>query len=144
MGMDQFIGTWKLLSFEFRRSDGGVIYPFGKDAVGRLMYDAQGNMSVHIMSVNRPSFAENDQLKGTSKEIKSAFEGFIAYFGTVDLDEEKAMVVHHVEGSLFPNLVGKDQKRFFRFNGDQLELTAPARPWGGEAMSGVLVWDRIG
>lgn len=143
MREDQFIGTWKLLSFEFRRSDGGIVYPLGKDAVGVLMYDAKGNMSVHLMSRDRGSFIEKDQLKGTPDEIRAAFEGFIAYFGTYEIDEEEGSVVHHVEGSLFPNLVGKDQKRFFRFYGAQLELTAPAKPWGGASMTGVLVWEQV-
>jgi hypothetical protein len=140
---DQFIGTWKLLSFEFRRSDGAIVYPLGKDAVGILMYDAKGNMSVHLMSRDRGAFAEKDQLKGTPDEIRAAFEGFIAYFGTYEIDEEEGSVVHHVEGSLFPNLVGKEQKRFFRFDGAQLELTAPAKPWGGASMTGVLVWEQV-
>ena len=143
MREDQFIGTWKLLSFEFRRSDGGIVYPLGKNAVGILMYDAKGNMSVHLMSRARGSFIEKDQLKGTPDEIRAAFEGFIAYFGTYEIDEEEGSVVHHVEGSLFPNLVGKDQKRFFRFDGAQLELTAPAKPWGGASMTGVLLWERV-
>jgi hypothetical protein len=141
---EQFVGTWKLLSFEFRRADGGVLYPLGEDAVGRLMYDAKGNMSVHLMSLHRAPFAAKDQLKGTSEEIKSALEGFIAYFGSVDVNEEEGAVVHHVEGSLFPNLIGKDQKRFFKFHGSRLELTAPAKPWGGEPMTGVLIWERMG
>ena len=143
VGKEQFLGAWKLLSFEFRRSDGGVNYPLGKDAVGLLMYDATGYMSVHLMSPNRKSFAVSDQLKGTPEEMKSAFEGFIAYFGIYEIDEEKATVVHHVKGSLFPNLVGKDQKRLFKFSGDKLELTAPAKPWGGVPMTGVLLWERV-
>lgn len=143
MAKEQFVGTWKLVSFEFRHSDGGIVHPLGEDPVGRLTYDAKGNMSVHLMSRYRGSFAQKDQLKGTPDEIKAAFEGFIAYFGTYEIDEEEGSVVHHVEGSLFPNLVGGDQKRLFRFDGDRLELTAPARPWGGVSMTGVLLWEQV-
>ena len=119
------------------------MYPMGEGVVGRLMYDPRGNVAVQIMSPDRSLFAAKDQLKGLPEEIKSAFEGYIAYFGAAEVVEDQGMVIHHVEGSLFPNLINKDQKRFFKFDGDKLELTAPAKAWGGEAMTGVLVWERM-
>ena len=41
-----FVGTWKLISFETRRSDGTVMYPFGKDLKGLIMYDASGSLGL--------------------------------------------------------------------------------------------------
>ena len=40
MVMKQFVGTWKLVSSEFKSSDRQVFNPLGNDAVGILMYDA--------------------------------------------------------------------------------------------------------
>ena len=45
---ERFIGTWKLVSFELW-SDDEVVYPFGKDPVGYLMYNNEWYMSVEFM-----------------------------------------------------------------------------------------------
>jgi len=142
MGKEQFVGTWKLVSSEFRRSDGEVTYPMGRNASGMLMYDASGHMSVQIIRPDRPAFASGDQLKGTLEEIKSAFEGCVAYFGTYEVNEKKGTVTHHVEGSSFPNWVGTDQRRFFEFYGNRLTLSTPPAPFGGEHVTALLVWER--
>jgi hypothetical protein len=144
MGKERFIGTWKLVSSEFRRSDGEVTYPMGRNASGMLMYDASGHMSAQIIRPDRPAFASGDQFKGTPEEIKSAFKGCVSYFGTYEVDEEKGTVTHHVEGSLFPNWVGTDQRRFFQFSGDRLTLSTPPIPVGGQQVTALLVWERLG
>jgi len=143
MGKDEFVGTWKLVSFEMRRSDGQVVYPFSKNVVGVVSYDAKGNMSVQLMLPERPAFAINDQMKGTSEEIKAAFEGYVAYFGTYEVDEEKGTVTHHVKGSMFPNFVGSDMVRFFEFSANRLTLRAPPIQAGGIAVTSLLIWERI-
>ena len=143
MGKEQFTGSWKLVSSEYRRPDGEVTYPMGRDATGIIMYDAGGHMSVQIMSPNRPAFASGDQFKGTTAEIKSAFKGFIAYYGTYETNEKESTVTHHVEGSSFPNWVGVAQKRFFEFSGNRLILRTSPMPMGGEQITGVLTWERV-
>jgi hypothetical protein len=35
---ERFLGAWRLLSCELRAGDGEVIYPFGQDPVGYIMY----------------------------------------------------------------------------------------------------------
>ena len=142
MAKEQLVGTWKLVSFELRHSDGQVTYPMGKDPLGVLMYDESGRMSAQLMERDRPPFAVADHHKGAPEEIKAAFEGYTAYFGTYELDEEKGTVTHHVEGALLPNLVGRRQVRFYEFTGDQLMLSTPPMPWGGEQRTGFLVWKR--
>lgn len=144
MVMKQFVGTWKLVSSEFKFSDGQVINPLGNDAIGILMYDASQHMSVQITRRDRPIFASDDQLKGTPSEMKSAFKGFTAYFGSYHVNEKEAIVTHHVEGSLFPNWIGKDQVRFFEFSDNRLRLSTPQIPMGGRQITGQLVWQRVG
>ena len=147
MGKEQFIGSWKLVSFECRRLDGEVTYPFGKDAkdaAGILMYDVNGYMSVQINYSDRPAFASGDQLKGTPAEIKFALEGYSAYHGTYEVNEEEGTVTHHVKGSLFPNWVGTSQRRFFKFSGNRLTLSTPPMPRGGEQVTALLTWERVG
>jgi hypothetical protein len=134
---DQFIGAWRLVSCERKSPAGEVMYPYGMDPVGRIVYDVAGRMSVHIMRRDRPKFGSDDRRKGTPEEIKAAFEGFIGYYGTYDVDEKDGIVVHHVEVCSFPNWVGTDQKRLFRFEGLQLVLLTGAAPTDTR-----LVWER--
>jgi len=144
MKKKDFTGTWKLVSSEFTLPDGQVVYPYGGDAVGILIYSDSGYMSVQIMCQERLSFASGDRLTGAAEEIKSAFEGYAAYFGTYQVNQEEGTVIHQVEGSLFPNWAGINQKRFFELSDDQLMLRTPEVLLGGQQMTGILHWKRTG
>ncbi len=111
-----FVGTWNLISFETRRSDGTVMYPFGKDLQGLIMYDTKGYWSCHIMGKNRPAFASGQMAKGTPEEIKAAFEGSLCYWGTYGIDEKERILKLHIIDSLYPNWRDADQKRFYEFS----------------------------
>jgi len=69
------IGVWKLLSYESQVDDGSVTYPFGKDAVGQIIYDTKGNMSAQLADMHRPSFASDNLRLSTPGEINVAFKG---------------------------------------------------------------------
>jgi hypothetical protein len=143
MSLEDFIGTWKLISSEFRASNGKVSYPWGIDVDGRLIYTADGNVAVQIMSPSRPNFAAKDHMKGTDQEIRAAFEGYQAYYGTFTLNESEKTITHHIQGSVFPNLIGHNLKRFYNLSRDQLTLSTPPMPMGGEVVTGVLIWKRM-
>jgi len=106
------IGAWKLVSLEIQRENGEVMYPFGKNAQGSLIYTESGRFSAQVMHPGRPQFASGDQMKGTTEEIKANYEGFVSYYGPYEFDRKKGFVIHHVDGSLFPNWEGQRQKRF--------------------------------
>ena len=143
MGKEQFVGHFKLLSVEYRSDDGEVMYPMGRRAVGRIMYDDKGNMSVQYMDADRPLFISGDWLRGTPAEIKAAFEGLRTYFGTYEVDEGKGTVTHRVEAGSFPNWAGRDNLRFFEFRHNCLELRTTPLLMGGKYVTGCLVWERI-
>jgi hypothetical protein len=142
MSKDAFVGFWKLAASEFRWSDGEVADLYGSDAAGMIIYGARGQMSVQIMRPNRPAFASGDSRRGTPDEIKAAFEDYLAYFGTYTVDEAERTVTHHMRGSLFPNWVGHDLKRYYEFSGDRLTLCTPPMATAGRQFTGVLVWER--
>jgi hypothetical protein len=144
MGRDQFVGTWKLVSHEHRQSDGQVSYPFGRGTFGIAMLDANGRYSAQIMRPDLPVFASGDRLKGTPAEIKSAFEGSFAYFGSYEVNQEERTLTLHVEGSSFPNWVGTEQKRFYEFSGNRMTLTTQPILMGGKQVTGVVIWERAG
>ncbi|MEE9538093.1 MAG: lipocalin-like domain-containing protein, partial [candidate division NC10 bacterium] len=117
---EQFVGTWKLVAYEV-----GASLPMGRDSVGLLTYGADGRMSLQVMRFDRPKFLasggkEGGYESGTAEEVMSAYRGYIAYFGTYEVSEEGRFVTHHIEGSLFPNWVGRGQIEFFELSGDQL------------------------
>jgi len=137
------IGTWKLVSFEIQRENGGVTYPFGKNAQGSLIYTQSGRFSAQVMRPDRPRFTSEDQMRGTTEEIKANYEGFVSYYGHYEFDKKKGFVIHHVEGSLFPNWEGQRQKRFYELSGNRLKLSTPLTLWGGGEVVGVLIWERM-
>ncbi len=142
MGVEQFVGTWRLVSLEGHYGDGTVAHPFGPDAAGIIVYDAQGHMAAQIMRRDRPRFAAGDQQRGTPEENRAAVTGYVAYWGSYELFED-GTIVHHVQGSLFPNWVGGEQRRFWEFVGSRLVLRTPPTAMGGRMVSSVLVWERV-
>lgn len=98
MTADAFVGTWRLVSFEFRTADGQVHYLFGEDAEGYIMYNADGYMSVAFMTADRVPFAANDPRGGTSEEKVVAMDTFFSYCGRYEVKDDT--VIHHIEVSL--------------------------------------------
>ena len=122
MAPNPLIGTWRLLSWENRAVvDGEVSYPLGKDAVGYIMYGADGYMSVAIMRPDRARFAAGDLLGGDAEERAQAALTYVSYCGTYEFRGET--VVHRVELSLFPNWVGVEQERLIEVSVNSLTLT---------------------
>ncbi len=122
---------------ESQTVDGEVLEKF--NWIGRLRYDDKGYMSVQLMDSNRQPLEDWE----SSEELKKAFEGYNAYYGTYDVDNEEGSVTHHLEGSLFPNWTNIDLKRFFKFYDNKLELiTTPIQIKGTEVVWR-LIWERI-
>ncbi len=141
----RFAGVWKLLSCDVARSDGKAVPVYGRNPVGRLYYDASGNMSVHIMRAGRRRFRGETKYKATPDEMRAAYESYEAYFSRYVVDQENHSIHHTVIGGLFPNWEGSVQSRFYEFDGeDRLILsTAPigSRPQGSPIIT--LIWERI-
>ena len=137
------IGAWRLVSFEFRRDDGGVTYPFGEEARGSIIYTDTNRYSAQLMSRDRPRFAISDQMQGTNEEVEASFKGCISYFGAYELDSENNLIIHYVEGSLFPNMEGTKQFRLLELIGNRLRLTTPPFKLDGEQAVGILTWEKI-
>jgi hypothetical protein len=134
-------GAWRLVSWENQAADGQVTYPMGTDALGYLLYTADGRFSVTISRTGRAGFAAGDLLAGTTEEKARAVEGFVAYAGRYSFFGER--VIHHVELSLFPNWVGGDQERWVELAGDQLILSASPLLLAGKQQVPRLMWERV-
>lgn len=143
MTQNQFVGTWRLVSWENRDEDGNVSYPVGQDAVGYIMYTEDGYMSANLMKANRPNFAVGDLLGGTTEEKVRAAETYIAYCGQYEIQANDRKVIHRIKASLFPNWVGVKQERFFEFMGNnQLSLSTAPFLMSGKQQTASVIWER--
>jgi hypothetical protein len=138
----KLVGSWKLISFHIKDSNGQTAYPFGKDAQGRLIYEPDGRMAVQLMNPNRPGFASDDPMVTSEAEVRAAFGGYTAYYGTYSVNPDDQTIVHHIEAALLPNWVGTDQRRHFEFDGKYLTLKGPLLLGGVQGVVS-LVWERL-
>jgi hypothetical protein len=137
------VGTWRLTSMEVRTPSGENKYPWGPGVSGRLIYSTNGQMSLQIMKASRLPFSSEDLEGGTAEEIQTAFDGYHAYFGTYSFDRRARTVTHRIEGSLFPNWIGREQRREVKESARKLRLTSSPILLGGKAEVYLTVWDRI-
>jgi hypothetical protein len=142
---NQFIGAWKLVSCEAVRRNGTAVPLYGPAPLGRLYYDADGNMSVHIMRRDRAQLGPTRNAAQGADEVRAAFEGYQAYFSTYVVDTERHLIHHNVIGSLFPNWTGTTQTRSYKFDGNnRLVLSSAPSSDGPSAKTIVkLVWERL-
>jgi hypothetical protein len=139
---EQFAGSWRLVSVEGRNSDGSVTYDWGRNPLGRVMFDAGGRLSLHLLDPDRPDFESADFLRPTPEELSKAFYGYFGYFGSYTVDPDKQTVTFHIEGAAYPNYIGSDQLRFYEISGDKLVLRTPPERAGGEDIVYHVTWDR--
>lgn len=75
------VGSWRLMSYEDRRANGAVVYPYGRSPAGLLSYDSTGHMAIQIMKQPPPEVASDDWDKFTAVEKVALYDGYVAYFG---------------------------------------------------------------
>lgn len=117
------VGTWRVEEIRDTDAAGNVTYPYGERPAGYIVYDPTGHMHVQVMRTPAtPPFASGNDADGTDAEIRAAYLGYVAYFGTYHVDAHKGTVVHRVEGSLMPSYTATDQPRPFVIRGDELVI----------------------
>ena len=136
--MNQLVGNWTLLSYITENPDGSRGKPYG-EAVGRLSYDAHGYMAGQVMRPGRSQVAPGEW---GAQQVRSAYAGYIAYFGTYEVNEAGDTVVHHVQGALNPGWVGGNQVRSMRFDGDLLVLSTDVAK-AGALVRHSLTWKKL-
>src|SRR5690348_12932844 len=108
---NNLIGCWALRVWQRTSSDGSVSYPLGKDASGLLIYTADGLMMVQLTANQRPAINTGDPLNGGSTDQRaSAYSTCLAYYGTYKVQPDD-VVIHTLEGCLFPDWTGQQQPR---------------------------------
>jgi hypothetical protein len=132
------VGAWRLESFVVDASAEAEKPRFGINPVGYLMYTASGKMSAVLMATHRAKLDSPKGATSTPQELTESLANFLSYAGTYEVRGNR--VFHHVEVSVFTNLVGTTLEREFTISGDTLTIrTLPPEIWG---TSNRLVWKR--
>jgi hypothetical protein len=137
----RLVGTWTNASLDARTDDGQPFDAFGGNTRGILFFAATRHFAVILIGDFRTKFASGNRLRGTPPEYEGMARGTNAYYGTYTVDEARATIVLHVEGSAFANWDATDQMRTFILRGDELTLASPATAAGGTA---IVAWRRAG
>jgi hypothetical protein len=138
MSTNQLVGAWRLVAMEYRYSDGRMRYPYGREAVGYIIYTADGRMSATLMAGDRAPF-DTEYPRGEGREAKAAaFESYLSYAGRYEFPGDR--VIHHVEVALIPDWVGTTLVRLARFEGERLILSTEPDARGRVT---VITWERV-
>ena len=105
------VGTWRLVHSIIIEADGKKRYPFGEDPLGYICYSDTGVMAVQISRKSRAGVKELSRLK----------HDYLAYFGRYEIDQERQVVRHLLEGQLFGDHPGVLERQY-RFEGDLMSL----------------------
>jgi hypothetical protein len=135
--VQQLVGAWALVSWSEIKPGAAIDYPLGEDAIGQIIYSADGHVAAQLVRRTRERFGAEDWRAASAAEAARAWKEYFGYFGVYSIDLEQRAVVHHVEGAWFPNLSNTDQLRRFRFEDGQLVLDAETE-WGRVR----IVWER--
>ena len=143
MAASDFIGTYKLDSFELKFDDGMVEYPLGRDAEGLIIYTREGFFSGQMMQKGRPKFAQARQ-SAAQKDFGSDAEGArcLQRLCRYDVEEARKIVNHRIISALIPNWEGQVNVRHYEFKGEVLVLSSPPMIANGRQGRSVLHWRR--
>ena len=137
---NNLIGTWKLVLYEDQPPGEQPEYPYGRHPIGLLIYDSTGHMAVQIMKPHSSKILSGKKRADKLSERPSL--DYTAYFGTYTVDWTKHIVIHNVEGNLYPIYIGTSHERPFELKGDELTLR-PRWERDGKTISGVRVFERL-
>ncbi|HEV3091614.1 MAG TPA: lipocalin-like domain-containing protein [Candidatus Cybelea sp.] len=132
------VGAWSLVSFDVDEGTGKHKPRFGPDPVGYLIYSADARMAAVLGGTHRPALPSPSGGGATEEQRTQSLLNFLAYAGRYEIRGDR--VFHHVEVSVFTNLMGTTLERQFTISGDTLTIrTLPPEIWG---TSNILVWKR--
>lgn len=132
------VGAWSLVSFDLDEGKSTKKPRFGPDPVGYLIYSADARMAAVLAGTHRPELKSPSGSAASEASRNEALLNFLAYAGRYEVRGDR--VFHHVEVSVFTNLMGTTLERQFKIEGDTLTIrTLPPEIWGS---SNVLVWRR--
>jgi hypothetical protein len=124
---EQLPGVWDITHWSFRDdATGATSLQWNGTYKGRFMFDAQGRVSLHMMRTdrpgNRPSAGPNWAAELTPAEMLAILDGYLAYWGTYEVDEVARLITIHIDGCLRPGWLGVDQHRHYELTANPGEI----------------------
>ncbi|CBZ28538.1 zinc finger protein kinase-like [Leishmania mexicana MHOM/GT/2001/U1103] len=126
-----FHGTWRVVSIEVHAvDDGRVIFPWGGDVSGVLVYTTGGRFSLQLTSGARRPVGPVQRVTQLPKEdLCDTYCSYVASFGRFHLfpssmDDGCGIVRHFSEGNLCPNLMLANTVFQYRMHTEPLDPLA--------------------
>lgn len=139
---DALVGAWDLVDWRIEYDDGRPsTHPFGTDATGQITYTADGRMSAVIQQAGRQPLGAPSPRQAPAEACRAAYTSFFCYAGSWSLDGE--CVVHHLTLALNPAMLGSEQRRLARLEGETLELSAAEPIASGVTRTHRIRWRRV-
>jgi Lipocalin-like domain len=132
---EKILGIWRLVSFEVEfQATGEREHIRGKNPTGFIIFTAEGRMMVVLTNEGRKA-------PKTDQDRADPLNSMVAHTGMYRIEGDKWITKVDVSGN--PALVGTEQARFFRVDGDRLqEITQwTLRPEKGMGRT-VITWER--
>jgi hypothetical protein len=127
--MTDIVGTWRLVAVSSRDPEGQPLPPqYGPQAMGRIVFSADQRIMVAICD-GRPELPA-----GTRRQ-------YGGYCGDYVFDG--ARLTTHVDAAPNAALIGTEQIRGVRFEGERMILRPPPREIDGVMHHRELSWERI-
>jgi hypothetical protein len=115
------VGTWQVVSFEAVSPKTGEREPArGEHPSGYTIFTPEGRMSVLITNAGRKA-------PSTDRDRTDLFQSMVAYTGTYRIEGDKWTT--KVDVAANPALVGTEQERSFRLEGDRLQESTGLMQW---------------
>ena len=135
---EKLIGVWKLLSFDVEFQATGERRPiYGKNPSGYIIFTPESRMMAVIAGEGRKP-AETEQDRAV------LLRTMLAYTGTYHLEGDKFTT--KVDVSWNQAWTGTDQVRFYKLDGNRLEIVSAWAPSANipekPIVRGVLTWER--
>ena len=146
---EDMIGTWELTLREDRTAQGMLVAEpaLGPEPLGLLIYDRGGNFAAQFMKRDR-SVAGPDDNAGDNAPAGTnntrATGGYDAYFGTYSVNDDQGTVTQTLSAALSPQNVGQVVTRALEVSGDTMTIRVATTTAAGEAVTRLLLWQRVG
>jgi len=119
------VGTWRMVSYETKRSDGESSHPFGESPMGLFIFDAAGNYSVQLSRSGEP-------------------DSYGASWGVYEADDEAMQFVLSPTAGLQPLTGGTTTVRRVTLNGDgTATFRPPSQVVDGVETQSYITWRKV-
>jgi hypothetical protein len=130
----QVCGVWKLVSYEVEiQATGQKEHLMGKNPTGYVIFTPEGRVFFVLTGEGRKAAR-------TVQERADLLSSLVAYTGTYRVEGDQWIT--RVEVAWNPEWVGTEQRRFFRVEGERLQVLTPWRVmpnWPGKGVTRSII-----